>query len=485
MAGIGFELRKVFKGNSITKKVWGYSCAGIIIAGPMIMVVVMLLILEKIASNSSDADWEILLSLMVYSMIGALLVSSIINSLLARWSSDALFTKDYGRILPSIYGGALVILVPFGILYAILLTKAEGISTTDKILNWMNWSVMTMVYIYLGYLTAIKKYGNVVLWYLSGVLLTLLCSFIGIRVLEIGVITSIQCALFIGYSTIMIGYAKALHHQFPKGRGSIFAFVEYFWKYGQLPLIGLLGVAMNFVHIVIMWFGVYGKHLSGFFYSAPVYDVASFYAFVVAIPTNILFVVSMETKFYERFHNYFLQISSKGTLSDIRVARDSMVQTLKNELLKIEIIQVTVLMLYMTFIRFYLSTIGFTQTIMTIFYFLCIGYAAQAIGGVYSLMLLYFDDRKGALFINIVGFIVTAGVTYALIDKPDYYGIGLACGGIAMAIAGILRLDYYVKDIDNHTFTGQPIFQIEKKRLLLSLIKKLDGKALEKENKSK
>ena len=482
MAGIGFELKKAFKGNSISKKVWGYSCASIVVGGPTILVIVVLIVLEHIANSSTDEGWYVLLALITYSMIGALLTASILTQVLARWSADHLFTKEYDRILPANYGAFIILIVPFGILAALLLSTADAVTLHDKIITWCVWALMTMIYIQMGTITAIKKYVSLVLWFTIGVITVILSALLFIHVLHIHNITSILLALFIGYGIIFIGYTRSLHIEFPPGHGSIFRFAEYMDKYKALIVCGFFGIAMSFVHIVIMWFfSEYSEQVTGLFYRARVYDVASFYAFLVAVPTNVLFVVSMETRFYEKFHAYFSAVSSNGTLEDVKNTRNDMIHALKTELLRLELIQLIVLIAYMALMRFYLETIGFTQTLLILFFLLCIGYAAQGIGASMVLLMLYFDDRKGAMLTALSGFTASAVMTLIFTPFPNLYGLGYAIAGLVMFLVGLIRINFFIKDVDDYVFARQPIFELERNNAFLRYVYHLDERALEKE----
>lgn len=485
MAGIGFELKKAFKGNSITKKAWGYSCAAIVVAGPTVLVIIMLLVLNMIGSRQNNTDWGVLTAFITYAMIGSLLASSVLNALTSRYSADALFKKSYDRVIPSFYGSALVLITVFGIIYGIILSTAEGVSLTDRVLNWFDWAIMLVVYIEMGYLTAIKKYTLVVMWFFIGVASVILSALLYIRVLGLSDFTGIEAALFTGYGVMFFGFASTLHAEFPAGRGSVFAFLEYADKYPSFCLIGTLQMLMSFIHIFIMWGGEYGTHVTGLFYSAPVYDVCAFYGFLVAIPTNVLFVVSVETKFYEKFHIYFSAVSGNGNIKDMAQANRDMTKTLKNEVVRIELIQLLVLILYMVFMRFYLVTIGFTQSILIMFYLLSIGYAAFGVGTVLVQLLLYFDYRKGALITNASGFAVTLAVTLLVKSNPSYYGLGMAAGGIVHFLTGLIFLSLYMRDVDEHVFMSQPIFAFERDNRFLRFIRKLDGKEILREEKYK
>ncbi len=482
MAGIGFELKKAFKGNSISRKVWGYSCASIVVGGPTILVIVVLIVLEHIANSSTDEGWNVLLALITYAMIGALLTASILTQVLARWSADHLFTKEYDRVLPANYGAFIILIVPFGILAALLLSTADAVTIQDKILSWCVWALMTMIYIHMGSITAIKKYVSLVLWFAIGVIVIILSALLFIHVFHMHHITSILLSLFIGYGLIFIGYTRSLHVEFPPGHGSVFRFAEYMDKYKSLIICGFFGIAMSFVHIIIMWFmSDYSEQVTGLFYRARVYDVSSFYAFLVAVPTNVLFVVSMETRFYEKFRAYFSAVSSNGTLEDINNMRNDMVHALKSELVRLELIQLIVLIAYMALMRFYLETIGFTQTLLILFFLLCIGYAAQGVGASMVLLMLYFDDRKGATITALAGFTASAVMTLIFARLPQLYGLNYAIAGLIMFVVGLIRINFFIKDVDDYVFAHQPIFELERNNVFLRFVYHLDERALEKE----
>jgi uncharacterized membrane protein len=366
----------------------------------------------------------------------------------------------------------------------LLLRTADAVALQDKILAWYVWALMTMIYIHMGSITAIKKYVSLVMWFTVGAAAVILSALLFISVCGINNITAVLLAMFIGYGIIFLGYTHSLHTEFPPGHGSLFRFAEYLDKYKLLILCGFFGIATSFAHIVIMWFcSDYGEQVTGLFYHARVYDVSSFYAFLVAVPTNVLFVVSMETRFYEKFRSYFSAVSSNGTLEDVRTTRSNMVHALKNELVRLELIQLIVLIAYMTIMRFYLETIGFTQTLLILFFLLCIGYAAQGIGTSLILLMLYFDDRKGAAITAFSGFCMSVILTLLMASNPHLYGLNFAITGLTMFLVGLLRLNHFIIDVDNYVFARQPIFEIERSNSFRRFIFWLDSRALEKEKK--
>lgn len=485
MAGIGFELKRIFQGKGIASTAWGYSCAAMIVSGPTFLAVIMLLVLQRIAMSSSMEGWDILLGLITYAMFAALIVSSVLSQVLSRWSADALYSKKYNRILPSLFGGYTVLIVPFGILYWLLLrTTASVVSTPDRILAWLFFSIMVMVYLELGYLTALKNYMRVLMWFVAGVVGTIAIAFFYIVVLKLSVTTSILTGLVAGYGIIFCGYTIQLYRELPIGNGSKFRFLEYVVKYYELILSSLFSILMVYSHILIMWYSSrYGEHIVGLLYRSPMYDTSAFYAFLVGLPTNILFVVSMETKFYEKFKVFFDTVSSNGTLKDLDITGKEMINQLWLEVLHLELIQLIFLMAYMALMRFYLATIGFTRTLLIVFFLLSIGYAIQSLGQCLVLLLLYFDDRKGAMVSSLIGFVATTAATYALLPYENLMGIGFIIGALIMFTISFIRLKKILSNIDNQIFASQPIFAINRRNLISSLAIAFDKRAIDREDR--
>lgn len=484
MAGIGFELKKIFAGKGIAGKAWGYSCAAVIVSGPTFLAVLLLIGLQRIAMASNLEGWDILLGLVTYAMFGALIASSVISQILSRWAADALYSKNYDRVLPSLFGGYAVIMVPSGILYALLLRSASPmVSTPDLILAWLFFALMVMVYLELSYLTALKNYLNVLLWFVAGVIMALVIAYVYVIVMAQPVITSILTGLIFGYGVIFCGYTIQLYRELPVGSGSKFRFIEYIFKYPQLILNSLLSILMVYSHIIVVWFSRYGEHITGFFYRAPIYDTSAFYAFLVSMPTNILFVVSMETHFYEKFRIYFDAVSSNGTLKDLDVTGRDMINQLWHEMMHLELVQLIILMAYMALMRFYLATIGFTRSLLIIFFLLSTGYAIQSLGQCMVLLLLYFDDRRGAVISSLVGFVTTTLATHLLLPYDGLLGLGFIIGALSMFLVAFIRLRVELADIDNKVFASQPIFEVKRRNPLSALALLLDRKAIEREEK--
>ena len=479
MAGIGFELRKLFVGRGAISKVRAYAYAGIITSGTMVLAVVLMLGVQLLsrALGATDIQVETLVVLMIYAMLGSLILSSLLQMLLSRFVADMMYQKFSERILPSLFGGALLLMIPGGLAYGWFLWTAEGITVLDKVLNWGLFMVLIMVWLQMAYITAAKDYKRILIGFAGGVLTVFV---LGSVLLFFGMspVTGMMLALFCGYGIMMVSFNGVLLTIFPVGKGSIMSFIEWIGKYPDLVFIGFFSMTGAFVHLIVMWFSPLGTVVAGKFVYAPLHDAAAFFAYLVAVPTSINFVVSVEVNFYQRYKRFFSAITGGGTLSEIRLARDNMKKVLTQEIFRLTQVQVFVMVLFTVLMRYVLESLSFTRDMISMFQVMSVGYSAYALGSSMLLLQLYFNDRKGALMtcmlyftLNLVGTILTMN------RAPMYYGLGMTAAGIVMYVFGLLRLLVYVRSIDYHVFCGQPVLAISKPSLTRSIAARLNKRA--------
>lgn len=127
MAGIGFELNKLFKEKGLAAKVraYGYSC--FIVSGPLLLGILFILIISKIARSQGLilVDQYLLMAMVTYAIMAALFVNGLISLPLTRFVSDKLYLSQDRKVVPSFFG-AMQLVLPLGsIIYLIFLLKSK------------------------------------------------------------------------------------------------------------------------------------------------------------------------------------------------------------------------------------------------------------------------------------------------------------------------------------------------------------------------
>ncbi|MEG0996630.1 MAG: exopolysaccharide Pel transporter PelG, partial [Clostridia bacterium] len=394
--------------------------------------------------------------------------------LLSRYVADQLYQDHMERVMPSFFGGCVLLMVPGGLLYALLLIQAPTIPLIDRCLNWLLFMLLIPVWLQLSYITAAKDYRRILRVFALGIAVALLLGW-GMIELGIRVVTSLMASMVVGYGIMLVGFTQVLLRYFPVGSGSSFRFLEWFDRTPELLAIGFFTMAGAFAHLILMWFSPLGEVVVGPFRQASHHDAAAFFAYLVTIPTSINFIISVEVTFYQKYWNYFDAITTGGTLAQILLARKSMTVVLKQEIFKLANVQIFCLVAYVVLMRYFLQTIGFTTEMIAMFQINAIGYSSYAIGNSLMLLQLYFNDRKGALASALVFFTVNCVATWVTMHISSlYYGVGFALAGAAFYLTALPRLLQYVNDIDYHVFCQQPVLNREKNGFWIRLAHKLD-----------
>jgi uncharacterized membrane protein len=480
MAGIGFELKKLFVGRGVIKKIRAYAYAGVICSGTMFLAILLLLGMRWMAEffGTSRHQQETMVVMMVYALLGSMLLGAILQTFLSRYVADMLYQEKAERVLPSLFGASLVLMVPGGVVYALLLSTAPTVSIGARILNWALFMELIPVWLEMSYITAAKDYRRILEVFALGIGLALALAFVQMS-MGIAALEAIMLSLCVGYGVMLIGFMEVLLKYFPLGKGSLFAFVSWFSSVPDLMLTGFLGMGGTFVPIILMWFSPIGESVVGAFRQAVMHDSPAFYAYLVTLPTNINFIVSVEVNFYQKYRRYFRAITEGGTLSEFTLARENMRNSLQQELSKLTQTQIFFMVVYIIAMRYLLPMIGFTTDMIVMLQVMSIGYSAYAIGNSVMLLQLYFNDRKGAMFTCGTFFAVNLIGTLGIMRGPMlYYGTGLAAAGIAMYVIGLPRLLFYVKNIDYNVFCSQAVFNAPSNRFWKRVADRLDAISL-------
>lgn len=449
MAGIGFSLKRLFSKKGIFSLCRAYGYAGIICAGPMILGVIMLAGMSLVAriAGMSAHDRELMNCMLTYSLLVSLTVTSWFNMVTTRYVSDMLYEEKLERIMPSFYGSCSIMLVIGMILYGIFL-QFSGVPFLYQLLCLGFSGILIVVWMQMVYLTALKDYQGIVLAFVISLMVGFLCALILVIIGRATIVTMMGCVM-IAYGIMMVWYFKLLLDYFPRNDGSKYAFLRWFDKYRSLAFTGGFINLGLFAHLVIMYFGPLRVQVEGLFYGAPTHDVPALFAFFSILVTTVNFITSVEVRFYPAYRNYYSLFNDNGSIRDIEQAETEMLTILKQELTFGGHKQLVVTILFVVLGSYILEWVpmGFTDTSIGIFRFLCAGYGVYAISNSIMLILLYFEDYTGALIGTMMFAVVsiTATVLQNLYGSTRFFGMGFLLGGIVFYFIVWLRLEWYTR----------------------------------------
>ena len=255
MAGIGFELKKLFSRRGLFASFRAYGYAGIICTGPMLLGIVLLLGVMFLCdrTGASKQSRELLVCMITYTLLASLTVTSFLSMVVTRFIADMLYEEKNEAVLSSFWGSTGLMLIAGGILYGIFLIFS-GVGLIDKFLCFELFGELIVTWNAMSYLTAIKDYRGIMLSFLAAIAVTFLSGalllFLGISHVE-----ALMAAVCIGYGIMLLWDVVLLYEYFPQSDISAFLFLR--WADEFLPL-AFTGLCINiglFAHLVIMWAG--------------------------------------------------------------------------------------------------------------------------------------------------------------------------------------------------------------------------------------
>lgn len=376
MAGIGFELRKLFREQGLFNNIKAYAYSSLTTVGPMIISLLLIIGLQQIMSTERTTylDWELYISTVAYCFIFSIVFTSGISMVLTRYTADMLYEKKYNRLMSSFYG-ALVILLPLISIIAIWFLSGVTANWDYKIAAYFFFVLLVIVWIQGVYLSALKDYVRIVREFVIGAVLTLSCGWLTFHYTDLEPTVAALLSLDIGFISIVILSWFHFEQRFPRAdKTYYFDFLKYFKRYLSLFFSGCFVYSGVYLHNFVYWLGSGSTVVADQYRTMPFYDTPVFYAFMSVVPTLVTFVVAVETSFYEKFRLYYLNILNGGTLQDIAAAKKMMQRTLTKEIGFLMEIQLLFTILSIAVGLKLLPRIGFTMAQLDLFIILALAY---------------------------------------------------------------------------------------------------------------
>ena len=465
MAGIGFELKKLFKKKGVFALLKAYGYAGVICTGPMILGVVLLMginIISKTAGLSEGGQNE-LNSMITYALMISMIITNFFGLVVTRYASDCLYEEKEEKVIPSLYGSLSMMLLIGGVFYGVFLLIAQ-LPFVRAILSFILFEELIVVWSQMNYLTAIKDYKGVLVAFAISLVIGLSAGYVLTCVFAFPVITTLLGCVCVAYGLMSVLYHILLRRFFPVAKGSRVDFLRCFERHPALFASGIFTSIGLYGHIIIMWWSDLGIHIMGPFYAAPQYDVPALVAFLSILVSTINFVTSVEVNFYPKYRTYYGLFNAEGTLADIEQAEKEMRTVLQDELSYNAAKQVFATIIFVVVGTMILPVLplGFDEEMLGIYRVLCLGYACYAIGNSVMLMSLYFCDEFGAFLSTFVLAVVSVIGTIVFMNFPvKYTGAGFVIGAFCYMVVAILRLWYFQRRISYYVLARQPMFQRE------------------------
>ncbi|MBQ9364555.1 MAG: exopolysaccharide Pel transporter PelG [Schwartzia sp.] len=464
MAGVGFELRKLFADRTAVGQIKAYSYSAVITAGPFALLTLMVLVVQAFYSffDVDESTREQFVAYIVYAFIFSQVISSGFTMVLTRYIADCLSVARWNDVTASMLGMGAILSIIGGVIVTIYYWGTP-LPFLSKILAYLFFALLMFVWTEGVYLSAIKRYMRLMLGYAGGMVTSSIMMYVLLKYAD-DYFSADQAgllALVIGMTVIAIAFLLLVTAHFGLPNGALnFAFLPYFERHYRLFFSSFFHMLGTFIPNMIIWFGPLGVVAGNSHRYAPVYDILTFYAFLSILPMMMLFVVAVETNFYEKYSLYFTAVTRKGNFHAIDNARRNLLHTMWFELRHVVEYQLVFTLVWLALGSYLLNFAGITYAQINMFNVILFGTFFVGILQLIYILLIYFDYQKDVMIISLLYVIlnvVLGLVGFEFIGEMSYGFTFFLAAAISCAV-GLWRLNHFAKRINYFVFCSQPVF---------------------------
>lgn len=395
MAGIGFQLKKLFN-KGIVGKVQASIFSVIISSGPWLITILSIATVSTFARHAlSKHDTMVLQSMVSYSFAFSLIIFGLIEMPVTRYLADKHYQND-STTFSSVYVALLTFTV---FLCSTIGTIFYSWFSFDLIRVTLGLSFLVSVYVIwvaMMFLSAAKRYLQIVYGYLVGAIVAILGGyFLSPHFGFVGY----QWAFTMGEVVIAIWLSAVIFLEFGPPQGLHFEFLEYFVRYRMLIVIGTCYYLGIWIDKFVFWFAAEAENVEGLFYTNNYYDTAIFVAYISIVPCLTIFLVKTETQFFSTYTHFFGLIERKASYPMIVSASDDIIADLKRSVAVIVKWQSVISGACFYFADEIITVLRLPSLMLSIFKYGIIGAYLQAFFLTLVIVLMYFDARKDALIV--------------------------------------------------------------------------------------
>ena len=457
MAGIGFQLRKLSRSDSITSVVASVGHAAVIAAGPWLFTIFSLAVItmtaQPVAGLKTLATFRVII---IYAFAFSLVLTAPITIIATRRVADALWLKKPEDVRPLLFG-AYCLALPVVMIGVGLLCLYFALPGDLAVALMVSSSLVAMIWVALSFCGAVRDYRGVTLSFLLGLLVSLLAT-IAAAIKGFAAPGMVWGFVF-GLSVTFAGMTNRILVTFPHPVRSplagIAAIVQGLLRYWHLALGALLGTTAVWIDKWLFWFSPAGETVTGGLVHAPTYDSAMFISSLVIIPSLAAFVMKLETDFFDRYQKYYATISAHGTMGQIEEARSRLARYTLDNLTLITVVQVGICAVLVLTAPLIIDALGMQFRQIAILQYGALGAVFQFIFIACTSMLLFFDRRQLYLWLQVLFLVLNVSLTLLSISLgEDFYGVGYFVACLISSFVAYRLADSTFENLNFLTFIG-------------------------------
>jgi uncharacterized membrane protein len=373
----------------------------------------------------------------------------------SRYLADRLYVGDTAALAPA-YAQLLVPLLTVQTLIAAVFLHFVPIPPLAAIIAISLYALLNATWLVMIFLSAAHDFRSIALAFGLGLIISIAAGLIGEAWWGLaGKLAGFTLGTLITYF-VLLG-------RLDKEFGVPIAPNPLLWSYFRLHWkLALTGLAYNlaiFIDKILFWYHTGpSEPVAGILRSAPVYDNAMYLAYLGIVPALALFLLKIETDFYDEYRAYFAAISDRDSLQGILQIKDRIVDTLRRSLGLMLKVQGLVTLALVVFSPDFARALNIPWLSVFVFRAGALGSFFHALLLISLILLQYFDFQREALLVALT-FLVT-NTLFTLVSLSyglPAYGFGYATACAVTLMVGLGVLEAALRDLEYHIFMKQPL----------------------------
>lgn len=455
MAGIGFELRKMLVKDSYLSVFKAYLYAALVSSGPWLISILCLAVLGIYRGTGfGHHEHDIFRSTVLYTFAFSLIYIGFIQLVCTRYLADQLYEKAHLHTLRTFFT-SLVLTLAGAAPLAIIGYWTFAFTPLYKAVAVILFLIICMIWISMVFLSAVKDYLDITMAFLIGAVASVAGAMLLGRKLGLD---GYLIGFTLGQSLIFFWLLARLLAEFPATNIWDKGLLRYFKRYWDLFLIGFVYNLAIWIDKFLFWLAPDARLITPWLKTHDLYEAPIFFSYLTIVPTLAIFLVKIETRFYEHYRTYYAKVMEKRNLATILAEKGMMVQMLKDQARELMIVQGSITGLCMVFAPQIVDVIRLSAVQVPLLRICLVGAFLQILLLLVIIVLFYFDLRKRVLIVTLFFLVSNAGLTWWSIQLGQlFYGYGYCYACFFSLLLAFKMLSNALNDLEYLTFAKQPI----------------------------
>jgi uncharacterized membrane protein len=451
MAGIGFAIRKLTRRGDLLGLAGGYLHAAFAASGAWVVTIVTLAALTVIGPRiGAYDDVQTFRLIVVYDFAFSLVLTGPVTMVVTRYTSDCLFARDASGLPGSLIGALALVYgtqVPVALWFYTSVATLDGFTAAAAICCYL---LVAGTWVVSVFLSTLKEFAAVSRAFAMGMAVSL------------GGAASLAPAL--GAAGMLLGFSSGLvviqfaliarvFAEFPYAARRPFGFLPYFRRHWELAVGGAVYYAAIWADKWVMWWAPERERLASGLVSYPDYDSALFLACLTMVPSMAVFIVAVETEFFERYQRFYRGISGHATFDEITRNQASLVGSVFEGARKLLLVQGGVAAVTIVAAPWVFDLIGVNYAQMGMFRLSVLAVVFHLLLVYLTILLSYLDLNRSVLWLSTLLLVTNVTFTWAARSAGfAFYGYGYFLAAVVTFLIAVFVAMRYLDELPYHTF---------------------------------